>query len=157
MMRLRLHSTCVNNLKEENPFCNTFCCKILRKTLMNLLVWSKSMTFIFSINVFRSSHQTCSLKKTVLKNFAIFTEKHLFWSLFQNGCFRVNTAKFLRMPILENIWERMLFLFFRVPYRYFLCYFRKDLNFSISKTPTLNLEKMLEMFTRIEATSFQFV
>ena len=29
----------------------------------------------------RSSHQTCSIEKAVLKNFAIFTGKHLRWSL----------------------------------------------------------------------------
>ena len=30
----------------------------------------------------RSSHQRCSIKKAVLKNFAIFTGKHLRWSFF---------------------------------------------------------------------------
>ena len=30
---------------------------------------------------FRSSHQSCSIEKAVLKNFAIFTGKHLCWSL----------------------------------------------------------------------------
>ena len=30
----------------------------------------------------RSSHQRCSIEKAVLKNFAIFTGKHLRWSLF---------------------------------------------------------------------------
>ena len=30
----------------------------------------------------RSSHQRCSIEKAVLKNFAIFTGKHLHWSLF---------------------------------------------------------------------------
>ena len=29
----------------------------------------------------RSSHQSCSIEKSVLKNFAIFTGKHLRWSL----------------------------------------------------------------------------
>ena len=31
---------------------------------------------------FRGSHRRCSVKKVVHKNFAIFTEKHLCWSLF---------------------------------------------------------------------------
>ena len=31
---------------------------------------------------FRRSHQSCSIEKAVLKNFAIFTKKHLRWSLF---------------------------------------------------------------------------
>ena len=30
----------------------------------------------------RSSHQRCSVKKCVLKNFANFTGKHLYWSFF---------------------------------------------------------------------------
>ena len=30
-----------------------------------------------------NSHQRCSIKKALLKNFAIFTEKHLCWSLFK--------------------------------------------------------------------------
>ena len=47
-------------------------------------------------------------EKTVLKNFAIFTDKHLCRTLFEHGCFSLNTAKFLRTPILENIWVRMV-------------------------------------------------
>ena len=81
------------NLKEENILTDTF----------NLLT--------------RSSHQRCSIKKGVLKNFAKFTGKHLCWRLFfdkvaglrlpnllkkrlQHRCFPVNFAKFLRAPIL---------------------------------------------------------
>ena len=30
----------------------------------------------------KSSHRMCSMKKAIFKNFAIFTGKHLFWSLF---------------------------------------------------------------------------
>ena len=60
-------------------------------------------------------------KRGALKNFAIFTGKHLYWSLFadlqvsnfikkrlQSWCFPVNTEKFLRTPILKNICERLL-------------------------------------------------
>ena len=32
----------------------------------------------------RSSHRSCSMKKTILKSYAKFTEKHLCWSLFLN-------------------------------------------------------------------------
>ena len=58
-------------------------------------------------------------KKGVLKNFAIFTRKYLCWSLFdvfwvnfikkrlQHRYFPVNITKFLRTPILKNIWERL--------------------------------------------------
>ena len=73
----------------------------------------------------RSSHRRCSLKKAVLKDFAIFTGKHLCWSLFfkkvttlqpcnfikkrlQHRRFPVNIAKFLRTIILKNICERLL-------------------------------------------------
>ena len=63
-------------------------------------------------------------EKAALKNFAIFTEKHLPSSLFlnknvglqswnfikkrlQHRFFPVNIAKFLRTPVLENICERL--------------------------------------------------
>ena len=72
----------------------------------------------------RNSHRRCSLEKTVLKNFVIFTGKCLcVKSLFnkvaglqvcnfiemrlQHRCFPVNTTKFLRTPIL-SICERLL-------------------------------------------------
>ena len=64
-------------------------------------------------------------KKVFLKNFAIFTGKYLYWSLFFNKVagfhvcsffkrrlkhklFPANIAKFLRAPILKNICERLL-------------------------------------------------
>ena len=42
-------------------------------------------------------------KKAVLKNFAIFTEKHLCWRLF----LMQNIAKSFGAPILKNICERL--------------------------------------------------
>ena len=57
-----------------------------------------------------SSHPRCSIKKVVLKNYAIFTGKHLcLESLFntvaglglQHRCFPVNIAKFLRIGFLH--------------------------------------------------------
>ena len=61
----------------------------------------------------RNSHWRCSMKKAVLKNFAIFIGKTLSWSLFliklfQHRCFTVNMAEFLRTAILKNICERLL-------------------------------------------------
>ena len=65
-------------------------------------MWTKDLV--------KSSHWRCSTKNAVLKNFAIFTGKHLCWSLFltrlqacnfiikrplQHRCFPVNIAKFL--------------------------------------------------------------
>ena len=74
---------------------------------------------------YRSSHRRCSIEKTVLKNFAIFTGKDLCWSLFfnkvaglqvwhftkkrlQHSFFPMNIEKFLRTLILKNICERLL-------------------------------------------------
>ena len=60
----------------------------------------------------RSSHQRCSIKKAVLKTFAIFTGKYLCWSLIlinftkkglQHRCFPVNITKFLSTPILKKL------------------------------------------------------
>ena len=60
----------------------------------------------------------------VLKNFVIFTVKHLCWSLFliklqaykfiekrlQNWCFPLHVRKFLRTSILKNISEGLLLI-----------------------------------------------
>ena len=59
-------------------------------------------------------------KKAVLKIFAIFTRKHLCWSLqacnfiekrHQHRCFTVSIAKFLRTSILKNICQRLFLEF----------------------------------------------
>ena len=67
----------------------------------------------------RSSHQSCSMKKGVLRNFAKFTGNHLCQSLFFNKvaglrpttlskkrlwhrCFPVSLTKFLRTPFLQS-------------------------------------------------------
>ena len=71
------------------------------------------------------NEQRVLYKKTFLNNFAIFTEKNLFWCLFfnknaglqvcnfienrlQHRCFLVNIAKFLRTHVLKNICEQLL-------------------------------------------------
>ena len=68
---------------------------------------------------FRSSHQRCSMKKVVLRNFTKFTGKHMCQSLFFNkvtglrpatllkkrpwhGCFPANFAKFPRTRFLQK-------------------------------------------------------
>ena len=80
-----------------------------------------------SIIYLRSSHQRCSMKKGVLKNFTKFTGKHLCQSLFFNKvaglrpaallkkrlwhrCFPVNFVKFLRTPFLQNTSGGLLML-----------------------------------------------
>ena len=75
--------------------------------------------------VARSSHRRCSVRKNVLWNFAKFTGKHLYQSLFFNKivglrpatllkkrlwhrCFPMNFAMFLRTPFLQNSSGRLL-------------------------------------------------
>ena len=76
------------------------------------------------ILLYRSSHQSRSEGKSVLRNFAKFTEKHLCLSLYFNkvagqACnfikietlaqvFPVNFAKFLRTPFSQNTSGRLL-------------------------------------------------
>ena len=72
----------------------------------------------------RSSHRWYSIKRVILKNFVIFTEKHLWWSLFSitlqcfnpetllirdSNMFPVNIIKFLRTSIPKNIPNHCLF------------------------------------------------
>ena len=77
---------------------------------------------LFTEFIYRSSHQRCSMRKGVLRNFAKFTGKHLGQSLFFNKvvglrpaallkrrlwprCFPVNFVKFLRTPFFtEHLW-----------------------------------------------------
>ena len=64
----------------------------------------------------QNHHWRCSIKKAVVKNFAVFKGKNLSWSLFliksfQHRRFPVNIVKFLRTPILKNICERLLLIF----------------------------------------------
>ena len=77
----------------------------------------EAVLHILSAQYYRSSHRRCSVNKTVLRNFAKFTGKHLCQSLFLlklqtsvlrpatllkkrlwHRCFLVNFAKFLRTP-----------------------------------------------------------
>ena len=80
----------------------------------------------------RSSHRICSVKKGVLRNFAKFTRKHLYQSLFFNKviglrlvtllkkklwrrCFRMNFSEFLRTPFLQNTSRQLLLkIFFKL-------------------------------------------
>ena len=76
---------------------------------------------LFLFSWYRSSHQKCSIKKGVLRNFTEFTGNHLCQSLFFKKVaglrpatllknkpwhkrFLVNFAKFLRTPFLEHLW-----------------------------------------------------
>ena len=78
-----------------------------------------------SISILRSSHRRCSVTKDVLRNFAKFAEKYLWWSLFfkkvavlspptllkkrfWHMSFPVNFAKFLRTSFSQNTSGRLL-------------------------------------------------
>ena len=63
--------------------------------LMKILTW------------FRSSHQRCSVRKGVLRNFANFTGKHLCQSLYFNKIRESGTGVFLW--ILRNFWQHLFY------------------------------------------------
>ena len=77
--------------------------------------------------LFQKQSQEVFCKKGVLKNFANFTGKHLWWSLFliklpafrpgtllkrdsNTGVFQWNLQRFLRTPALKNICDRLLLI-----------------------------------------------
>ena len=65
-----------------------FRAKRLRKLLKSCLFRacqyfvSKAHIYIVCIQKVRSSHRRCSLKKVALRNFSVFTGKHMCWSFF---------------------------------------------------------------------------
>ena len=96
-------------------------------------MFHRSLVNCFKISRYRSSHQRCSIKKGVLRNFTKFTGKPLCQSLFFNKvaclrpgspfyqkkrlwhrCFSVNFVKFLRIPFLQNTSGRLLLQLFQV-------------------------------------------
>ena len=101
----------------------------------------------------RSSHQRCSVRKGVLRNFTKFTKKHLCQSRFfnkvaglrpatllkkssQHRCFPVNFAEFLRTPFLQNTSGRLLFaivtrsgqIIFRIFWKQIIIIFPSNMN-----------------------------
>ena len=101
-----------------------------------LFVYKYTISFLEKTKLssrFKSSHQRCSIKKGVLRNFIKFTGKYLCQSLFLNKvaglrpatllkkrlwhrCFPANFAKFLRTPILQNTSGRLLLKIKFLPY-----------------------------------------
>ena len=76
-----------NELKLQNKLLNLL--KTLRKLLLNIFLSLsqrifKVLTIIKASSKFRSTHQRCSVREGVLRNFAKFTGKHLCQSLFFN-------------------------------------------------------------------------
>ena len=96
-----------------------------RGLILQIVTYNSKISIIYhQIKISKRYNEQVFNKKAVLKNFAIFTEKHLRWSLFlnknvglqswnfikkrlQHRFFPVNIAKFLRTPVLENICERL--------------------------------------------------
>ena len=93
-----------------------------RKISMNFTVSNICQRFVFwylQPDHYRSSSQSCFIKKVLSKNFAIFTGKHLCWRLFflESTLFKrvSNTSvfvwilwKFLRTLIFKKICQRLL-------------------------------------------------
>ena len=86
---------------------------------------------VFPDKSFRSSHQRCSVKKGVLRNYTKFTGKHLCQGLFFSKVtglrsatllkkrlwhkfFPVNFVKFVRTPFLQNTSARLLLIFEKI-------------------------------------------
>ena len=100
--------------------CDTFCCGHTDNFNHDLCgIYQRQFKFTEAVK--REVFYT----KVALRNFAMFTGKHLCWSLFfnkvagpqlcnfikkrfQHRCFTVNNAKFFRTPNLKNICERLL-------------------------------------------------
>ena len=94
----------------------------LSETLPTFAIFSSFDPLIIQTIMWRSCFQRCSVKKGVYKNFAKFTGKHLYQSLFLNKvsalrllvlikkrpwhrCFPVNFAKLLTMSFLQKTTE----------------------------------------------------
>ena len=63
---------------------NSSCYQLTNETV-NCEIANKTLQWLQNE---RSSHWRCSIKKVVLKNFAIFTGKHLCWSFFLINCIK---------------------------------------------------------------------
>ena len=87
----------------------------------------------------RSSLRSCFIKKIVLKNFAIFTGNHLWWSLFLTKLQAIRPTTLLErdsntgvyLGILRNCWEQ---LFLRTSANG--CFYNKKINFSLFPNET---------------------
>ena len=93
--------------------------KVIKKRLQ-LRFFPMNIAKFLRTAFFRSSHQRCSFRKVVLRNFAKFTGKHLCQSFFFNKvagllekklwhrCLPLNFAKFLRTSLSQNTSGRLL-------------------------------------------------
>ena len=65
----------------------------------------------------RSSHQKCSMKKDVLKNFTKFTGKHLCQSLFLNKVAGFRTANLIKKRLWQRRFHANFVKFLRTPFQ----------------------------------------
>ena len=72
------------NRIQLNRWCNARLKSNIMLTWEVVKIYATNVNYLWQISekIVRSSHQRCSIKISVLKSFAIFTGKHLYWSLF---------------------------------------------------------------------------
>ena len=110
-----------------------FFIRFLTTLIIYYFCWSSERLFVkvstlppFYFAALQKHSSEVFYKKAVLKNFAMFMGKYLYWSLLlpkfqafrpallkkrlQHRCFPVNSATFLRTLNLKNICERLLLL-----------------------------------------------
>ena len=114
--------------KEKKNFASYICVTIFRTQLLICFknwIFPAQLILHLILTLFRCSHRRCSVKKGVLKSFANFIGKCLWWSLFliklqtfslikkilQHRCFPVRPPKSLRTTISRNIYKRLLLSF----------------------------------------------
>ena len=114
LLRGKSHILYIKEVSSSNSYWNLWFLLITKHWTVNVRNIAQNI-----YDLYGSSHQKCSVKKGVLKNFAKFTGKHRSQSLFLNKvagstpatllkkrlwhrCFPVNFAKFLRMSMLLN-------------------------------------------------------
>ena len=102
-------------------------------------IFLTSVIYLSVYIVYRSRHQRCSARESVLRNFAKFKGKHLCQSLFLvklpatfldketlAQVFPVNFAKFLRTCFLQNTSGRLLLIVLNTPSEYTYFYIAKN-------------------------------
>ena len=107
-----VHREDIFTLVEKWIFLQTICLQNKSILLCSLWKFKGNLQKLLKI---RSSRMEVFCEKIFLKNLAIFSGKHLFWSLLLinlfikkslwHWCFAVNIANILRTPILKNLLE----------------------------------------------------
>ena len=94
-----LHPQILLNRKINIILLAIFCWAFQRQSLLQtcdfIQLYQERVTF-------RNSHQRCSVRKCVIRNFAKFTGKHLYQRLFFNKVLGLSTATLLK----KRLWHR---------------------------------------------------